>query len=322
MTPLPPLTHHQILELVEPFSRRGRHPDLAASDRAARRLVFRPVEHGPSAAALPALVETLELDAGDADALRLTRTLATPDGLHSTLWAEGPDVGDLLARIEAVPHERQFLQGAGAGPIAALRQRLAAAQGAEPDLVLQGAQARVADLTLQMKVTGVRGYPAELELLRDEGDVRALPEDLLAVLGRPWDRLTAVQRGWLGAVQLRGSGPQRSSDAKARLALTLDHLARTLAEPPARFHERHAGARWRFALRGMAPLAVGVAIVAVAMYVQRLGDEHASLLAALANLAPPLLMGMFFVRREMPRISLPRPPRRLAPTAWGPRGSH
>ena len=35
-----PLTHHEILGLVEAFSRSGRQVDLTASDRAARRLVF------------------------------------------------------------------------------------------------------------------------------------------------------------------------------------------------------------------------------------------------------------------------------------------
>ena len=36
----PPLTHHDILALAEPFARRGRRVDLAASDRIARRVVF------------------------------------------------------------------------------------------------------------------------------------------------------------------------------------------------------------------------------------------------------------------------------------------
>ena len=46
MSTLPPLTHHQILALVEPFTRAGHRIDMAASDRAARRLVFKPLEHG------------------------------------------------------------------------------------------------------------------------------------------------------------------------------------------------------------------------------------------------------------------------------------
>ena len=39
---LPALTHHEILRLVEPFVRAGHRPDLAASDRTRRRIVFHP----------------------------------------------------------------------------------------------------------------------------------------------------------------------------------------------------------------------------------------------------------------------------------------
>lgn len=348
MSSLPPLTHHDIVELVEPFVRRGRQPDLAASDRAARRVSFVRVGHEPEPAAdgrtLPAREETLELDAADAPTLRLTRTLTTGAGLQATLTAEGEDAAELLHRIEGIPAARQFLLGP-AGAIAALRQRstpgsssakapvavavaTTASLGDAPPLVLTGAQARVAGLEVHVKVSGVAGFPAELELRRGDRDTagaadggatpRQLPEDLLAVLGRSWDRLTPVRAGWLGSVELRGAEPHRSRDAEAKLRLTLDHLARTLAEPPARFHERHAAARWLFALRGSLPLAVGAALVGTALVVQRLGDEYSSVLALLANLAPPLLMGLFFLRREMPRIGLPRPPRRLPASAWVP----
>jgi hypothetical protein len=64
---LPALTHHEILRLVEPFVRAGHRPDLAASDRTRRRIVFHPqavaAEQGqdtPTSA--PPLTQTLELD--------------------------------------------------------------------------------------------------------------------------------------------------------------------------------------------------------------------------------------------------------------------
>ncbi len=310
-----PLSHHQILEWLGPFSRRGWALDLAACDRAARRLAFRPREHAASGA-LPALTETwgLEVDEGGAS-FALTRTLApAPGPAAATLVAEGSDLEALIGRVEACPHERQFI--AAGGTLAALALRLLPGD----HLALRGAQARVAGLTLRLKASRVPGFPAELELLRDDGDARTLPEDLLAVLGRPWDRLTAVRRGWVSAVALRGDEPRRSRDAHERLAATLGHLARTLAEPPARFHERHRAARWRYALRGTLPLAVGVAMVALAVWVQGLGERYASYLALLANAAPPLLMGLFFLRREMPRLGLPRPPRRPGHDAWAPRG--
>jgi len=55
-----PLTHHEILALVAPFARRGRRVDLAASDRVARRIAFRPVEHA-AREDVPAHRETLSL---------------------------------------------------------------------------------------------------------------------------------------------------------------------------------------------------------------------------------------------------------------------
>ena len=81
----PPLTHHQILGLVGPFTRSGRQVDLAASDRLARRLHFRPVLHAASART-PVLTETLQLERHDSGKHRLTRVLAQRDGLQATLW--------------------------------------------------------------------------------------------------------------------------------------------------------------------------------------------------------------------------------------------
>ena len=49
-----PLTHHEIMSLVAPFARSGRHVDLAASDRPQRRLAFKLVEHAAVVDGLPA----------------------------------------------------------------------------------------------------------------------------------------------------------------------------------------------------------------------------------------------------------------------------
>lgn len=308
MRDLPPLTHHEILARIGPFARRGRSVDLDASDRARREIAFRPFDR-PAGGDLPALRETMHLDLSDPDRARLTRELTAPDGLTARLQAEGADAARLLDRVEAVPAERQLLRIDGCA--IGLQHRL------DGDiLLLREAEARLPGLRLRMTVTGVSGYPAELELLPASGTAPSFPSDLLAVQGRAWGRLTPVQRGWLGSVMLRGADARRSADAEAMLAQAVAHLRQTLSEPPAGFHRRHRAARWRLAVREMLPMSVGLAVVALALELQRQGPERASVLALLANVAPPLLMMLYFLRREMPHIGLPRVPRHLPPNAW------
>jgi hypothetical protein len=341
---LAPLTHHEMLALVEPFVRAGHRPDLAGSDRAQRRVVFRPRSCAPhqgvagqspdgadagaaagsaSAAgqpALPPLAETLTLELPEPGLCRLLRDVRTPDGLQARLELEGARPAELLQRLQALPPARQFR--AVEGTLIALSQRLdaPARDGTPARPVLRGAQAGVGGLNLVARVSGVGGYPAELELLRGDGPSPRLPDDLLAVLGGPWSHLTELKRGWIGSIALRGEEPRRSALADERLQLTVAHLARTLGEPPARFHERHRGARWRAGLRGTLPLLVGAAVVGAALVAQRLGPEGQSTLAMLANATPPLLLMLLFLRKEIPRIGLPRVPRPPSPDAWGPGG--
>ena len=103
---LPPLTNHEIVALIEPYTRRGRRVDLAASDRLARRLVFKAVDHDVG----KHLVDMLVLEQPDTGRYRLTRTLLHPDGLDAVLVAEGPHAGELLDRIEHIAPHEQFIQ--------------------------------------------------------------------------------------------------------------------------------------------------------------------------------------------------------------------
>lgn len=302
-----PLSHHEILARVGPLTRAGRTLDLAASDRAARRLAFRPREH----AGEPPLRESLVLDLSGRP--RLVRTLTAPDGLQARLEAEGEDLALLLAQVEAVPPERQFRRLAGAE--VALQHRLAA----DGSPRLRGAEARRPEAVLTMTLTGVEGYPAELVLAAADGARFTPPGDLFAVLGRGWTRLQPVGRTWQGSVRLRGDGAARSAAAEAALETALTHLQHTLAAPPAAFHARHRAARWAVVARESVPLMVCLAMVDVGLLLQRLGPEQAGWLGLLANMAPPLLMGAFFLRREMPVFGWPRPPRTPAPDAWSPR---
>ena len=359
---LAPLTHHEILALVEPFVHAGLAPDLAASDRAARRVAVRAravappglPELPPQLAAQPR-TECWGLDACEPGELALWRELAWPQGPAARLEGRCPDgspagLAALLEAMLGVPPGRLFVlapAGSGGAALGALTQRLALrgepGGRAEPALVLKAAQAHVGGLTLRMSLSGVGGYPAEIELLRPVGAAgtpgatagsatganssaissgpsspppvaRRLPQDLLAVLGRAWEPLTELSRGWVARVTVRGEEPRRSREARAHFTRALAHVAATLAEPPARYHARHRAARWAVVGRGLTPWLVGLGIVAVALWARQRGGS--SVLALLANVAPPLLMGLFFVRREMPRIALPRWPARLADDAW------
>lgn len=326
--PLPPLTHHEILGVVAPFARRGRHVDLGASDRAERRIVFRPQETGS-----PALRDTLTLENPDDGVWRLMRLLTPPDGPDASLVAEGPEPAALLAEVAAVAPSRQFLRGEGfivalshrVGPASADASSDASGDGSadasadaiEARLVLVRAEARIGDATLSMQVPRVGGIPAELALgTSGDGGGLDAPADLLAVLGLDWSRLERSAAGWRGTVQLRSNEPARSRDAQAKLARAVSHLAATLAEPPCRFHERFAAARWRVALRRSVPLLVSLALIAGAAAFPHLGVARDSALWMLIFNAPPLLMVLFFCMREMPRIEIPPLPRASKAPTW------
>ena len=185
------LSHHEIIALVAPFARAGPHVDLAASDRLQRRLLFQPIEHAAVDGGLPALRESLLLEQPSTGGYRLARTLTLAEGLQSTLVGEGDDAAALLAAVQAVPATRQLQRIAGHW--VAFSHRVATATGA---LQLAGASTRLAGLSLQMEVSRVQGIAAELTLAAASGVEYTLPEDLLAVLGLPWSRLSRAAGQW------------------------------------------------------------------------------------------------------------------------------
>lgn len=312
-----PLTHHEILALVEPFARGGRRVDLAASDRVARRIAFRPVEH-PVRDGVPAHREMLSLAQRPEGGWQLVRTRETADdGPVARLQVSGSEPGVLLARVEAIDAAHQL--ACGPGWTLAIEHRLegaiarpdeAAAMAASRGVVMAGG------LVLVMKVPTVSGISADITL--DGKTAGELPDDLLEVLGGGWARLDRGPGGWTSHVGLGGRSTARYRDAEARLRRVATHLAQTLAEPPARFHERLRGARWRVAARRTVPLAAVVALVTAAAVFPSLGLSRESPVWMLIFNAPPLLLALFFSLREMPRIALPRPPRALRDDAWQP----
>jgi hypothetical protein len=313
-----PLSHHQILGLVEPFTRAGRHVDLAASDRAARCLNFKPVEHA-AAPGQPALREVLQLACPPSGPQRLTRTLQLPGGLQAVLAAEGDTPAELLARVAAIPLQRQFMFGPGFLVAKTLRFELKAAPpDAAAPLLLSLATAQLEGLVLRFKLSPVKGISAEIELESPDGDTLALPDDLLAVLGWSWARLVKRQAGWTTRLRLRGEGFKRSRDAESKLELAVLHLAQTLAEPPARFHDRRVGARWGVVARRLIPLlGAGVMIIAAAVFAKLEPDlAQDSVFRMLIFHAPPILMVAFFCMNELPRVEIPPLPRRPRQASW------
>ncbi len=352
---LQPLTHHEIMALVEPFSRSGQQVDLAASDRLERRLVFKAIDHaGDRSAAAGSmeatdLRETWQLEPGTSKPYRLTRTVVLARGVGATLHGEGPHPGELLARIAVVPVRHQFHQQAGF--FIAQSHRLDAAASitttastttsttasttafaasattpatatphaafaATGPLILTNATAQVGGLLLTLSVPKLSGIAAELALHCAAGHRHALPDDLLAVLGWSWTRLIRVGTGWQGQLRLRGKGAARSRDAERKFAQTAMHLARAMAASPAEFHGHWRARRWRVTLRRATPLLITSALIGGAAAVPALGLTESSLLRLVAFQFPPLLLGLVFCMRELPQIEFPPWPRRLTEAAW------
>jgi hypothetical protein len=342
-----PLTHHEILALVAPFARRGRRVELAASDRVARRIAFRSVEHA-ARERVPAHRETLSLAQQPTGGWQLVRTLeALGDGPVARLQVSGTEPGVLLARIEAIDAAHQLVRGPGW--VLAIEHRLEGTAPVPDEPAAMAASRGIlhaGGLVMTMKVPTVSGISAEIAIVREargggpgaagqhdaaDGSLADrdptgarghalvdLPDDLLEVLGRGWARLDAGPSGWTSHTGLGGRGAARYRDAEARLRRAAAHIARTLSEPPARYAERLRAARWSVAARRSVPLTAVVALVAAAALFPSLGLSRESPVWMLIFNAPPLLLALFFSLREMPRITLPRPPRRVRDDAWRP----
>lgn len=303
-TPAPaPLTHHEIVALAAPFTKRGFAVDLPACDRAARRIAFRPQ-------ALPdGLMQTLTAAPG-ARGWQLERRARHAQGAQALTTAQDEALDELAARLDAQPAEADFEQGAGW--LIAWHRRLPAAGPPQ----LAGATLQLDGLSGDLVLSSVDRIPAEVMLHAPAGDIAELPSDLLAVLGLPWSRLERKGAGWRASLGLRGRGGARAAEAMAQWRAAAAHLAATLARPPAQFHAQHAARRWGVTLRRAVPLGVCLGVIGAALAVPALKLSEDSVFRMLIFNAPPLLLGLLFAFRELPRIEVPPPPRRLTAPAW------
>lgn len=321
-----PLSHHDILGLVEPFTRRGRQVDLAASDRLQRRLRFKPVERAGEAPGDPALVEALDLDSFDASSFRLTRTLSRGPTLQATLQISGPEPGALLAQVEAIAPRHQFV--AGAGFVIARSYSLQPVSDRATDgrvaLILTRAVIQLDDLALTLGVPAIRRVAADVWLAPNADGASGavhdgaldLPEDLLAVLGWNWTRLIKKKDGWESKLRLRGDLVKRTQQAESALDRVALHLAQTLAQPPAQFHERHLKARWWAAFRRAIPLLTPVSLLVAILVLPRIDVGESPGLWLMMFHVPTALIALSFCLQELPQYEIPPLPRRSRAPAW------
>jgi len=306
-----PLSHHQLIELAEPFARQGLRLDLAASDRAQRRLCFLPTDL-PGA---PALRETLQLDGSGTDWWQLTRTLEVtdnPGGPQAQVVSSGTRPAELLAAVRSVPPEGCFRFGSGF--MVARRYWLAARPMAEP--VLTDGQVAVDGLRLSLSVPATAGVSASILMTPVPGLTLDLPQDLLAVLGWNWAPLQPAGGEWKSRLRLRRRGPARTASAEQALDQAADHLARTLAAAPAQFHERHLRARWGVVFRRALPTLTALSLLLTVAMLPRMGLHSIEGAWTLLYHVPTLLLAGAFMLQEMPRFEIPPWPRRSAAPHW------
>ena len=308
-----PLSHHDVLELVAPFSRQGLRVDMAASDRLARRMVFEPTTVQDDV--LGTLQQQLALQSLGTGTCTLTRTLTTAQGYRATLQAMGADPAALLQAVQAVPVQRHV--ALGWGHVLLRSHALDVFDRAAPTPRLTQGVLVLDGLRCTMTVSQVHNVAAEWALVvTGTGPPPALPEDLLAVLGWNWARLVTCRDGWTSRMRLRGAGAQRTERAEAALEQAALHLARTLAESPNRYHERHRAARWGVVLRRGIPVLTPLALLLAIALMPRFDPGANPGLALLLYHVPTLLIAGGFCVQELPRFEIPPLPQRSAAGSW------
>jgi hypothetical protein len=318
--PIHPFSHHEILQLIAPFTRSGRHVDLEASDRQQRRLLFKPSEHADDNDVLAGMHEKLQLENLSPNWFRLIRTLSLPCGLTATLTTEGRDPGALLARIAAMQPQRQFRTVAGV--TIALHYRLEPAAAPRPGAVteiravLTQGQARIEALDFVLNAATVKGYPAEIHLADLDGDDVELPEDLLAVIGWGWGPLRRNGKVWRSNLRVPTNEPARSREVLIKLEKAVAHLASTLAAPPQSFHDSLLRARWKVAFRRGIPLLIFGGLIVGSGALTFVEIPQGSFMNLVMMGTPPLLLFGAFGISDRPPLEIPPWPRRSKATAW------
>jgi hypothetical protein len=318
--PTHPFSHHEILELIAPFTRSGRHVDLEASDRQQRCLQFKPIDHADDDEPAAGMHEILKLENLSPNWFRLIRTLTLPTGLTATLTTEGSDPGALLSRIGAMQPHRQFRTIAGV--VVALHYRLEPTAAPRPGVVteiravLTRGEARIESLKFALNAATVKGYPAEIELSDPDGDDIDVPEDLLAVIGWGWGPLRRNGHGWRSNLRVPNNEPARTRQVLIKLEKVVAHLARTLAAPPPSFHDSLLRARWSVVFRRGIPLLIFGGLIAGSGALAFVEIPQGSIMNLVMMGTPPLLLFGAFGISDRPPLEIPPWPRRPKATGW------
>ncbi|MBT3071560.1 hypothetical protein KKP04_11855 [Rhodomicrobium sp. Az07] len=321
-----PLSHHEILGLVAPFTRRGLHPDLQATDRQERRLVFKRLERVGETEDAPFYTETLELRcaASHATPHKLTRTTVcstAPEKFEARLEIEGRDLADMLACIDTVSSANHFRFGPGFSMVKSWRLLRGSGETVTglpaTQKILTHMSATLGDLTVTATAPTVKADPETIiEIQPPNGAHMRLPDDLLAVLGWNWSLIRKRSDTWRGILKTSGREPDRSRRAELNLDKMVEHLVETFSDAPARFHDRLYKARWGVAFRRSLPLLISLTLIGLAALSSRLELSEDSVLRMLIFNAPPLLMASVFCMRRLPLIEIPPMPRRLKAPQW------
>ena len=322
----PPLSHHEILVLADPFARAGWLVDLAATDRAARTVVFKPVDLPAAVPGSSALRVVLQLESYGTGTCCLTRRLHHPSGLQATAQTIGSQPAELLARLASLAPQQQFRQGAGhitalSHAFDATPARKGGAAPTQPWALQQGVV--LTDLLqLTLSVSPVKGVAADITLAPRHGLSLDLPEDLLAVQGWDWARLVPgygpAAGTWTSRRRLRGASPRRSRTADAALAQVAAHLVQVLGQSPAQFHNQRWLARWGVVLRRGIPSLTAASLLGGALLLPRMELGVVPKAWVLLHYLPIGLLALSFGLQELPRFEIPPLPRRSKAPGWYP----
>jgi len=310
-----PLSHHEILRLIPPFTARGYQVDLVATDRAARRLVLRASADATEQPAARAR-EHLRLDLPETGVRRLLRRVEQPDGLVGELCIE--DATEIGAALDAVLAEDapELFRALDGGPWLAMVHCSAAPQS---DWRLMRATSQVAGRAVWVDAT--RGDPEKGRVEYAIGPSPAgecpLPVDLVAVLGRGWGPLAWRESAWRGRLQVSRRVSGRRTQLEQAAATLVRHLLAVFSATPDAFHPRYRRARWAVVWRRLFPTLVFALLVAVLVAPMLLvsGFEAPGWFIALSH--PFMLLGVVLaIYFDVRLFDVPPLPRALALSSW------